>query len=58
MSFPRLGEESGLIRFVAAASPGQRQLIGFPGPSESYWTLETLDWVARRYPGFDTTAYT
>lgn len=56
-SFPRLGEESGLIRFVAAASPRQRQLIGFPGQDDEYWTAETLDWVARRYPGFDPAPY-
>jgi ectoine hydroxylase-related dioxygenase (phytanoyl-CoA dioxygenase family) len=57
LSFPRLGEESGLIRFMAAASPRQRELIGFPEVSDPYWTKETLEWTSRRFPGFDRRPY-
>jgi len=56
-SYPRLGEEEGLAAFVAAASPAQRSLIGFPRIGDPYWTAENLERVARRYPGFDPAPY-
>jgi ectoine hydroxylase-related dioxygenase (phytanoyl-CoA dioxygenase family) len=57
MSFPRLGEEPGLRRAVPRMTPEQRQLIGFPGIGDAYWTEDTLRAVAARYPGFDVTPY-
>jgi len=39
--------------FVAAASREQLQLFGFPPPGHVYWTDDTLDGMARRYPGFN-----
>ena len=56
-SFPRLGEEPGLIQAVAASTPRQRALLGFPPPGDPYWTPESLAAVARRYPGFNPSDY-
>lgn len=56
-SFPRLGEEAGLINAIAAATPRQRSLLGFPPPGDPYWTPGSLAGVARRYPGFDPADY-
>lgn len=39
--------------FVEQASPRQLELFGFPPPGHPYWTRETLDGVAQRYPGLD-----
>ena len=39
--------------FVAAASPDQLRLFGFPPQGHPYWTDSTLAGVAERYPGFD-----
>jgi hypothetical protein len=57
-AFPRLGEEPGLRKLVAVATPRQRSLLGFPPPGDPYWTAGTLAAVARRYPGFDPADYT
>lgn len=38
--------------FVAAASPRQLELFGFPAPGHPYWSEETLAGMALRYPGF------
>jgi hypothetical protein len=40
--------------FVAGATPRQLRLFGFPAPGHPYWTAETLDGLARRYPGINT----
>lgn len=40
-------------KFVEQASPRQLELFGFPPPGHPYWTRETLDGVAQRYPGLD-----
>jgi hypothetical protein len=56
-AFPRLGEEPGLIRAVAAATPRQRTLLGFPPPGDPYWNQDTLRAVERRYPGFTPAGY-
>ena len=39
--------------FVAAASPQQLCLFGFPPPGHPYWTEATLAGLAQRYPGFN-----
>lgn len=57
VSFPRLGEERGLINAVVAASPRQREILGFPGVGNPFWTPDTAAAVARRYPGFDPAPY-
>ncbi|MGH3302572.1 MAG: hypothetical protein ACRDOK_12980 [Streptosporangiaceae bacterium] len=56
-AFPRLGEEPGLRNAVAAATPRQRALLGFPRPGDPYWNQDTLTAVARRYPGFNPADY-
>lgn len=56
-SFPRLGEERGLINAIVAASPRQRELFGFPAVGDPYWTPLTVAAVARRFLGMDTSAY-
>jgi len=43
--------------FVAAASPEQLRLFGFPPPGHLYWTDATLAGLVQRYPGFDATAW-
>lgn len=39
--------------FVQGASPRQLAVLGFPEPGHPFWTEDTLDGVARRYPGLD-----
>lgn len=56
-AFPRLGEEPGLVKAIAAATPRQRALLGFPPPGDPYWNQDTLTAVARRYPGFNPAGY-
>jgi hypothetical protein len=49
----RANRGSAWSNFVAAASPDQLRLFGFPPPGHPYWTDTTLGGVAQRYPGFD-----
>ena len=51
------GENEDLQRFVARATPRQREVLGFPPPGDAYWNEETLAGVALRYPGMDMTPY-
>jgi ectoine hydroxylase-related dioxygenase (phytanoyl-CoA dioxygenase family) len=44
-------------RFIEQASPRQRELLGFPPPSCTYWNEETLTGIAARYPGMDMIPY-
>ncbi|GII91852.1 phytanoyl-CoA dioxygenase family protein [Sinosporangium siamense] len=44
-------------RFIEKATPGQRELIGFPTPEDPYWNEDTLRGVADLYPGMDITPY-
>ncbi|MGB0111817.1 MAG: phytanoyl-CoA dioxygenase family protein [Ilumatobacteraceae bacterium] len=39
--------------FLAAASPDQLSLFGFPPPGHPYWSEQTLAGVALRYPRLD-----
>ncbi len=43
--------------FVERASTSQLLLFGFPPPGHPYWTPETLEGVATRYPGLDVTPW-
>ena len=53
----RFGEKPELQHFLQRATPRQREVIGFPRPGDPYWTAETLDGVAARYPEIDFTPY-
>lgn len=56
-SWPRLGENPGTIAFLTAATPRQRELLGFPPVGDPYWTAEKVALVQRRYPEMDLSAY-
>jgi len=43
--------------FVEQATLRQLLLFGFPPPGHPYWTPETLEGVATRYPGLDVTPW-
>ena len=43
--------------FVEQATMRQLLLFGFPPPGHPYWTPETLEGVATRYPGLDVTPW-
>ena len=51
------GENVELERFIARATPRQREVLGFPPPGHAYWNDETLSAVALRYPKMDLTPY-
>jgi len=55
--YSHFGEKPEMQRFVERATPRQREMLGFPPPGHSYWTKETLDAVAMRYPGMDMGPY-
>ena len=44
-------------RFIPQCDVRQRDLFGFPRPGDPYWSEETLDGVAARYPGIDLGPY-
>ena len=43
--------------FVAAATPRQLELFGWPPPGHAYWTDETITGVCARYPDLDATPW-
>ncbi len=47
----------GWAEFVGRATPDQLALFGVPRPGHRYWTQQTLDGVAQRYPLLDTTPW-
>ena len=53
----RMGENPELQRFIAVATPRQREVLGFPPPGHPFWNDETLSGVAVRYPGIDMAPY-
>ena len=55
--WPAHGEDEDLQRFIARATPRQREVLGFPRPGDPYWTPETLAAVALRYPTMDMSPY-
>jgi hypothetical protein len=57
MSWPKQHPER-WARFIPQCGVRQRDLFGFPRPGDPYWTEETLEGVAARYPGIDLEPYT
>jgi len=55
--YSHFGEKPEMRRFIERATPGQRQVLGFPPPGHSYWTSQTLEAVQMRYPGVDMKPY-
>ncbi|MDF3145380.1 MULTISPECIES: phytanoyl-CoA dioxygenase family protein [unclassified Streptomyces] len=54
---PASADGPALCRFMAQASPRQRELLGFPAPGSPYWNRETVAGLAELYPGMDVTPY-
>jgi hypothetical protein len=50
---PNAGEDMSWYRFVRHATERQLTVLGFPPPGHPYWTAQTLDGVAARYPMLD-----
>jgi Phytanoyl-CoA dioxygenase (PhyH) len=44
-------------KFIPQCTVRERDLFGFPRPGDPYWTEETLEGVAARYPGIDLSPY-
>jgi hypothetical protein len=53
----QMGENEDLQRFIAATTPRQREVLGFPPPGHAYWNDETLAATAMRYPKMDLKPY-
>ena len=56
MAWPKQSPER-WARFMPQCSVRERDLFGFPRPGDPYWTEETLEGVAARYPGIDLGPY-
>lgn len=57
IGWPEQGIYSSFSAWIEQAAPEERELIGFPSPSDPYWTQETVAGVAARYPNMDMTPY-
>ena len=57
VSWPNRAEEPVVRDLVASLSPRERELLGFPPAGHKYWTEETIEGLARRYPGTDASPY-
>jgi hypothetical protein len=56
-AWPREALHPAMRAWIQQTTPRQREVIGFPGPGHPYWTAETLEGTARRYPKMDMTPY-
>ncbi len=50
-------QDAAMNRFMAEATPRQRELLGFPPPGDPLWTEGFIAGMATRYPGFDAEPY-
>jgi len=57
MAWPKQHPER-WARLIPQCDVRQRDLFGFPRPGDPYWTDETRQGVAARYPGIDLDPYT
>ena len=55
--FPRLGADRMFAKFVAGKSPEDLALFGIPRPGHAYWNEATVDAMAAKYPGLDTSPW-
>jgi hypothetical protein len=56
MAWPKQSPER-WARFIPQCGVRERDLFGFPRPGDPYWTEDTLQGVAARYPGIDLAPY-
>ena len=56
MAWPKQSPER-WAKFLPQCTVRQRDLFGFPRPGDPYWSAETLEGVAERYPGIDLEPY-
>lgn len=56
-TFQHEGGRPEMDHFLEAATPRERELAGFPGVGDPYWTKATVAGVGARYPGMDMTPY-
>lgn len=54
---PRRADNHDMKRFIAGATPRQREALGFPPVDSQYWTEQTIAGVQARYPGLDAAPY-
>ena len=57
VGWPEQGVHKSFRRWVERATVEERELLGFPPPGHEYWTQETLDGVAARFPDMDLGPY-
>jgi|TARA_B110000971_G_scaffold220781_1_gene265467 hypothetical protein len=57
IGWPEQGIYPSFYNWLENATPQERELIGFPSPSDAYWTEETVAGVSARYPNMDMTPY-
>lgn len=57
VTFQHDGGRPVMNRFLEAATPRQRELVGFPPVGDPYWSKEMISEVSRRYPGMDMSPY-
>ena len=56
MAWPKQSPER-WAKFIPQCTVRQRDLFGFPRPGDPYWSDDTLEGVAARYPGIDLAPY-
>ena len=56
-AFGHLGNRPEMIEFVTNVDAETRTLLDVPAPGHPYWTEQTIDDMAIRYPGIDMTQY-
>jgi len=56
MAWPKQSPER-WAKFMPRCTVRERDLFGFPRPDDPYWTEDTLEGVAARYPGIDLAPY-
>lgn len=56
-AWPSAAEDLAWHAFMRTASLRQLMVLGFPEPGNAYWTPQSLDGVAARYPHLDMTPW-
>ena len=57
MAWPDRALSPGWVESIVRMSPRERDLFGWPPIGSIYWNNQTLEDVAKRYPGIDLSAY-